>query len=278
LKGNLGPETSYKFLYSVRHDTLWDAFVKYSPGAVDVTAGQFKPQFSLAGFAFADPAPSQETIRGIRIYEAHPGSPAANPTIGARDVGVTLGGDVSDERLSYTFGLLNGAGINAGDDNDATDVFARLVWSPLKGSESALSGLSLGGAYWTGDQPVDVPLGLGAKRDRASYFVRYSSEKLDARAEHVLQSRERTAGPDMDTSNWYVQASYKVRPELALVARFQQYDPDDDTSGDREDITTLGVNWYANERLTLRANFNWYDEEAGDFDNDEFMLQLDVKF
>ena len=82
----------------------------------------------------------------------------------------------------------------------------------------------------------------------------------------------------MDTSNWYIQASYEVHPELALASRFQRYDPDDDASGDGEDITTFGLNWHANERLTLRLNYNWYDEETNDIDNNEFMLQLDVKF
>jgi hypothetical protein len=44
LKGDLGTETAYKILYSVRHDMLWDAFLKHSPGPVTVTAGQFKAE------------------------------------------------------------------------------------------------------------------------------------------------------------------------------------------------------------------------------------------
>jgi hypothetical protein len=36
--------------------------------------------------------------------------------------------------------------------------------------------------------------------------------------------------------------------------------------------------WYANERLALRLNYGWHDEEVSDIDDNEFLLQLGIKF
>jgi len=277
IKGSLDNEFSYKALYSVRQSTLWDAFVKYSPDGLplNVTLGQFKVPFSLAGLALACPAPLQETIRGVRIYEAHPGSPVANPRVGPRDIGLKLDGDLLEGKLGWSLGVYNGTGINADDDNDQKDVCAAVTVSPLKGSGSPLAGLSFGGAYWAGHQPAAAPLENG--RDRYSAFLKYSQEELDIRAEYIAQNRERT-GDDMETTNWYLQASYKVTPEVGVVARYQQYDPDGEADDDAEDIVTVGVNWYVGERVTLRANYNLYEEEGTDVDNNELIIQVDVKF
>ena len=280
IKGDLGDGFSYMACYSVRHQELWDGFVKYSPEdlPLDVTLGQFKVPFTLAGLAVGNPAlvGEMEMIRSPRIYGAHPGSPAANPTIGARDIGLCMSGGCLDEKIAYSLGAYNGAGINVSDDNDQQDICGRLVFTPLKGDESPLAGLSFGMAYWAGHQPHDAV--LGNQRDRYTGFVEYKYDPIRVVAEYIAQSREQLVGDDLETDNWYVQVSYKALEQLDVGIRYQQYDPDGDTEDDSEDIISVGVNWLVNDRVAVRFNYNINEEEGNDVDNNELILQLDIKF
>ncbi|MAE69130.1 MAG: hypothetical protein CME06_01530 [Gemmatimonadetes bacterium] len=276
LAGRLAPTATYKLLYSVPRNSVWDAFLCYSPDErFNLTVGQFKVPFSAAGLAFANAAPGQKTVRGPRIYGTHPGSPTDSPRISSRDVGFALGGDLLGGRCRYALGAFNGAGINTGDDNDAKDRLARVLFQPFRGTESALSHLRLGGAYWMiGDQPAEGE--IGKKRERVSGLVEISAAKLTLQSEYINQQRERI-GSDLRTWSWYTLASYEIGTRITVVVRYEQYDPDGDTAGDQERLSSLGANCHLNEHIAIRANFNLYDEESTDVDNNELLVQLDMR-
>ena len=275
LKGAFTPEIKYTVLYSVRKNSLWDAFVRYSNSRFSLTVGQFKVPFSLAGLAFGNPAPSQAAIRGPGIYESHPGSPDANPCIGSRDIGASLQGSLLEGRLLGALAVCNGAGINVNDDNDGKDYLARFAAAPFKGTRGPVAGLGIGGALWVGNQRS--PTGGIYARERYDAFLEYKLNGFHLVSEYIVQIAESDAETEIRTSNWYVQAAWRSPFDIEPIARYEIYDPDEDTSGDREDMTTLGVNLYLNKHLALRINYNIYQEETVTVENDEVLVQLDVR-
>ncbi len=274
--GRLASNTSYKVLYSIRKNTLWDAFLTYAPDErFSVRVGQFKVPFSEAGLSFANPAPSQPLIRGPRIYETHAGSSADNPRISPRDIGLVLGSELLQGKCRLSLGVFNGSGVNIDDVNDAKDLVARAVLQPFKGMESPLSPLRLGGAYWGGDQLEEE--GLGKKRERISGLLAYAAEKITLQSEYIAQSREGD-GSDLLTWSWHALASYQISPHITALARYEQYDPNDEIADDQELLTSLGANCHLNDHVAIRANYNLYDEEGTEVDNNELLVQLDLRF
>lgn len=191
-----------------------------------------------------------------------------------RDIGVQVRGEVFHETLSYGAGVFNGAGRNTSDNNDSKDIIARAVISPFK--DMLLEGLSLGAAFQYGKQPRSG----NAEGDRTviGALAKYEYDKLKIQSEYLFRSQEQIAGlSDKDADGLYIMAAYHFLPKLQGAIRYEQYDPDRDTSGDREDIITLGVNYFFNDYLKLQANYLLKDEET-EVSNNEFALQLQMKF
>lgn len=96
-----------------------------------------------------------------------------------RDIGVQLGGDLLDARLTYAIGVFNGT-VDGGnnstqtDGNDGKSLAARVTFQPwVKDKESLLSGLSfgLGGTY--GLEDASGVLATGFKTDGQQTFYSY---------------------------------------------------------------------------------------------------------
>ena len=51
----------------------------------------------------------------------------------------------------------------------------------------------------------------------------------------IVQIAELDAETEIRTSNWYVQAAWRSPFDIEPIARYEIYDPDEDTSGDREE-------------------------------------------
>ena len=128
-----------------------------------------------------------------------------------RDIGVQLGGDIYDGKLSYAVGLFNGvqdAGNNANntDINDNKDVAARVFAHPFKGSEGPWAGLGIGLAGTVGS--------WGTTAGATSVVPAYRSD-----AQQTWFSYRSTTVADGDTWRLSPQAYY-YRGPLGLLAEY----------------------------------------------------------
>lgn len=154
---------------------IQDAYISYSVlPSNDVTkpyhyatVGQQKKIFGLEATASEEYKP---TINGAQF--------AKGLALDERDIGILLTGDLFPHNdygfnkyrvpaIGYSFGLINGTGPNKADNNDAKDVFARVVFNAPVDYNDPLRGLTLGlSGYWgtktvtatsTATTSVDVP-------------------------------------------------------------------------------------------------------------------------
>jgi phosphate-selective porin OprO/OprP len=114
-----------------------DAYVdaRFDP-AFQVRAGKFKPYIGLERLQ------SGSDIKFVeRSYVSN--------VLPNRDVGVSVHGDILDNKLSYALGVFNGVvdggdNTTASDINNNKDIAARIFATPFKDSANVLAGLGLG--------------------------------------------------------------------------------------------------------------------------------------
>ncbi len=121
---------------------------------------------------------------------------------------------------------------------------------------------------------LEAALGLGP--------VLLQAEYMSAHVEAVEDNEDATYDGYYIQAGWLLtgeQRPYKkgvfgkVKPQadtgaLELVARYSVLDARDNGSGTKAENATLGVNWYLNQHLCLRANYI-HTELSGDMDTDE---------
>jgi hypothetical protein len=175
--------------------------------------------------------------------------------------------------------------------------------------------LGVSGLFSSTDyQPARVPWDFEAGRVRINYIIlsaQYNTEHWTLTSEYArLPLGWRDFGPnfpyrDMDGEGYYLQGTYRVRPNVELVLRYEEGFTD---RGDRDGqqgsalsggavppgdfyahIWTLGVRWDVNPHLMLRAD---YQRHQGTYslssrendpaqlvpDWDLFALQIAVRF
>jgi phosphate-selective porin OprO/OprP len=138
--------------------------------------GKFAPQFTMRAGKFKPPVGLERLQSATDIVFAERGLPTN--LVPSRDIGLQVGGDISQGLLVYQIGVFNGVPdlANGGDDlSDAKDFAARVFLQPFK--RGSLSGLGLGIAGSTGlERGTPAAPGLpGYRTPGQQTFFRYNS-------------------------------------------------------------------------------------------------------
>lgn len=234
---------------------LADGYVNWHRyAAASVRAGQFKTPFGFEQL-YSDP-------RLLTVERS-----LANDRLTLnRQLGVQLGGDLLDKRLSYAVGAFNGNGANNNfNDNNKLDGVGRVAVIPWRGQlGGGAASWSVGADGFTAqDSAVTLSSDLGidstpATPDKDGIFAGkrrgfgVDTQLVAGRFElwaEVLRTRFEPANnvpkPSFQAGGGYVQASFYVIPQkLQIVAKQETFDPRDDVRKDQTDTSTLGVNYY----------------------------------
>lgn len=249
---------------------LRNAFIEYTafkPYAM-VKVGQQKPSYSEEYWTSSSMIDTIERALPVTNLSAE------------RDIGVNLLGKLFDERVEYGIGVFNGSGINTNDDNDNKDIVGRLILSPFKGHSEILNELRFGGGAWIGKQARSSSSNDINDRDRYNALLSYKYKRLKLQSEYLFQEFDQTTGSEKESDGWYIMGVFDVMqnyPLLQLVGKYEQYDPNTHSSGNRQDITTVGANYFFSKYTKIMANYRFRDEQT-EIKNDEFLTQLQVKF
>lgn len=262
--GNVTDELGYKLTVNLDGPSpasssatvkLWDAYMSYklSPYAT-VTAGQFKYDFSLEGL--------EGTADRIPVLRAE----AVNDIAGKlgtkggsfRDIGVKVNGVYKKALgLTYGVGVINGSGINAGDNNVDKDVVGRVTVSPVENltlGASAYKGM--GQDETTGYEVKEHAYGVDA--EYANRGVRLRGEYLSAKWENWDASTGNSYnGKTQRPAGWYLQASYKLpqQTNVEIMGRHEDYLKDAASADSRLKTTTAGVTYYIKGKTRITANY-----------------------
>lgn len=275
---------------------LLDAYVSWAPLGkyVKFSFGQFKSPF---GMELQTPCYALWTVNRSLATEQ-----LAGPY---RELQFMILGAVGKDRdvFTYKLSLLNGTGINKMDaydvdgGNNQKDLAGRVTVAPWEF-------LTVGGGFryglW-GKKDAD-----GVAKSRTRYAADLSFEKWNFKLQgEVLfgedlgeiasgggcggKSVEATY-PTYNKMGYFVQAMYMTPIRLEPVVKYEYYDPDGTeykfyglTQNYPQSTFTFGLNYFLNDWTRVQLNYLYNSEEAtgstvNEYDNDVFMLQIQVKF
>ncbi len=239
---------------------LWDGYIVYKINPlINITCGQFKYPFTLEGL--------EGTPDRIPVLRAESVNEIAGKlgTQGGsfRDIGAKIDGQIKDfAGLSYSIALINGAGINKGDNNNRKDIVGRITISPLTKLTLGLSAYTGRGedvsdpanvkeTAWGADGEYKLNSGLSLRGE-------YITAKWENRGYDTVSKKWKTkSGVNQEPSGWYLQAAYKIppMPDIELLARYEDYDEDNNTTNSHLKTTTAGITYYLKGRNRITVNY-----------------------
>ena len=244
---------------------LWDGYITYkvNPLAL-ITFGQFKYPFTLEGLEGTPdriPVLRAESINDIASKLGTQGG-------SFRDIGVMASGGYKDAPgLNYGMAVINGKGINIGDNNSEKDIVGRVTLSPI-------NGLTLGVSGYTGKSQDETNQMLEVKESGYGIEAEYTLKDigLSIRGEYVTAKWENwnvateaaASGKNQEPKGWYLQAAYKPQPlpDLQLMARYEDYEKDSNTPNSHLKTTTVGATYYLKGKTRITANYLLRDADS----------------
>lgn len=243
LKGEILKSIDYVLqIDAAKSPVLLDAKVEitFSPHA-KLTLGQFKVPFSLENLTSSS---ALDTINRSQTVENL--CPGRDIRAQGRDIGVVLSGKFS--RIEYSLGVFNGEGSNRADTNEKKDLVARLGFSPFDFITFSLSHYQGKSTLFGGDSVAD--------RDRTGIDIFLVHEQISVKGEYIAARDYQT-----DKYGWYIQGGYfLVADKIQALVRYDSYDLNIDIQGDRNDVITLGLNWFFSKKTKLQINYEHHQE------------------
>ena len=151
--------------------------------------------------------------------------------------------------------------------------------------DSLFEGVNLGASYVTGKwdtagENTSYRVGAHLRVDTDKIFGNTMAPKFIG--EYVTGKDEldsSVAGMDKDVSGFYVQASSSVHPMVDIVARYGQYDNDEDKADNNKKETSLGLVLYLLDNFQIKGEYLWNQEEgANKTDNDQLAIQVNANW
>lgn len=296
-KGYVGSDKlKYQLLLSASQSgeydkvSLLDWFVDYAPSKeCGIRAGQFKVPYSTS---FTISASELQFVERTQVD--------ANFRLD-RDNGVNLYGKVLDSMLTYNIGVYNGEGRNKSNPDNGMLYSARVLFEPLgkysyKESDIETSSkpvMLVSAAYAVSkDQAGSTNTNLNGRlattalgiSDVTGYNAfagaKYSGASMHAEYFHRAIDPDNDAKDEEKAEGYYVQAGYLIVPKtIEVAARYEYFDPNDDSSDDLRKEYGIGVNYFINgHRNKIQADFFKIKDESGKTKEGEEDNRLRVQY
>jgi hypothetical protein len=178
--------------------------------------------------------------------------------------------------VDFNLGVFNGYGSSLpGESNDAKDALASVVVKPVEF-------LQILGYGWFGSMLIADDADLAENRYGGGAIGHYPiNEQMSVvfKAEVVMGSDEQVVGEDVGSMGYYGHLGFHLNPMVEILGRYESFDPNVDVDDDSYSWITGGANFrLVGDHVKFSANYIMKTEEAGDYDNDQFIFQTQLFF
>jgi hypothetical protein len=207
-------------------------------------------------------------------------------------MGVQVGGDLFEKRLSYAVGTFNGNGANNNfNDDDRFLTVGRISGVPWQGKVLGKRGSwGIGGGFYQSDDSNVSPgsefgfdSGIFAgKRHGYGFDSQLQWGPVELWAEVLHTTWEPDSGRplrEIESAGWYTQGAVFVIPDkLQLVLKLESFDPRREIAGDTTETETAGLSWFLKGHdLKLGVNY-LHVRIDGQHDQDKVLTRFQVIF
>jgi len=262
IKGDLNKDIGYKLIIGGleppdKNSHIVDAFVdlNYIPYA-KIKIGQFLVPFGLEGPEIITVNPAIErsiTIRQLNYFNMF------------RDIGIQISNKF--DKFNYALAVVNGLGANPSKNKDYKDVLSRVGITPIEGLELGAS------AHW--GKYISETTKDYLDRYRLGIDFEYLKDLFRLRGEFIWNSNS-----EINKYGWYILGGYKLffLPELEVIARLEQYEPDIKIGNNNLDIVTLGLNYFFINNTRFSINYEFRNDNSGSKLGNLLTTQMQVAF
>lgn len=169
-------------------------------------------------------------------------------------------------RFRWEAGLFNGTGANMKDNNNHKDIAARLLYKATPSLNIGVSG------YWGKSfVPPATPPGLGTNVDKNRYGadLQYYLNNASIKAEWIRGKNNTTEG-----QGGYVQLATNFGPKYIGVLKYDTFDPDIDTGGNKLTRWHLGAIRYLNDKTRFKLFYEINKEQGIETDNNVLRAEI----
>ncbi|HEU5260227.1 MAG TPA: porin [Gemmatimonadales bacterium] len=164
-------------------------------------------------------------------------------------------------RVVLQGGVFNGEGPNRTTNNN------RSLLLLARGVVTLQGGFEIGAAG-----------GMEDNEDYLGFEAAYNRRDIQLRGEYI--QRKVGAGAGITAVGWYGFGGWmQRRGRMQLVGRVEQFDPNDNTAGDRLMAFTGGAQWLLRgETVKVQTTYTVVNEETGSIPNNRAVAQLQLRF
>lgn len=187
----------------------------------------------------------------------------------------------STDYVDFNVGVFNGYGsATGGDDNDAKDALAAV-------SVKAHELVTFFGYGWFGNMLMADDADFAKNRFGGGAIGNYPLNEemsVTVKGEYVMGTDEQGEGvDDLKSGGFYGQVGFNVNPQIELLGRYENFDPDADTDDDAVTWITGGANYrLVGEHAKISANYIMKKDEVAegeeDPQDDQFIMQFQLFF
>lgn len=242
-----------------RSPVLLDALAEVTLNPlINFRAGQFLVPFSLESTTSAG-----QLLTINRSQAVDRLAPGRDNRSAGRDLGLVVFGSYSI--IKYTFGLVNGAGINKKDDNDHKDLAARITFHPLQE-------LAFGFSFYDG-RSFEASSSVNLLRNRYGLEFSWHQAPFQLQAEYIKVRDHMT-----EKFGWYLLGAVDlIQDKYQLLFRLDCLNVDRNLPDQRTTVYTAGANWFLSPMSRMQVNVEYHRVESGP-DFKTFLLQLQLGF
>lgn len=241
------------FMHDFKSGTMQEYYMEYRPSnAFKMRFGQSKKELSMENpmspTVLESVGPMSQSVMALcgGVYDPT-GATVYNGS--GRDLGLTVYGDIFNNKLRYVVSVLNGNKINATDDNNKKDIVAKLEYKFAPNFRMSVSGQK----GYTGANPI--------RSDRYAVGAEWKSKfaGTDYNLNRCVTVRaEALGGRDGDNHSFgaYCSAAIPVAKRLDFVAMADYFNRSTE-AGWKQTNLMGGVQYWIHKKCRLQAQYQY---------------------
>lgn len=236
------------------------------------------PQMTVKAGLFKSPF-SGEFLRSAAALDFVNRSTVVNQLAPNRQIGVQLGGDLSEGKLRYRAGVFNGNGFDINRNNDGYFLYAARMETHISTDEEAENKIifALNSSYEQKDQEADSGNLRSTFEGEQVLFgsdIRLTHNNLMLSSEFIYSWLESEFGILSNPFGYHATAGYFVMPQTQLLVRWDSFENDNIRSVSESETVMAGFNYHPSSFSKVQLNYIF--PTSRDIEFSQILLNLQI--
>jgi hypothetical protein len=234
-------------------------FVK-NPSVLDANMYyNITPDFSVKAGLFKSPF-SYEFLTGAAAIDFVNRSTVVNQLAPNRQIGLQLGGNLSEDKLRYKVGVFNGNGFDVNRNNDAQFLYMGRLEAHIDIDEEAENKIVFGvnASYEQKDQVTDsgnLRSTFQGEQVLAGSDIRFMHSGLMLSSEFIYSWLESDFGIQSNPFGYHATGGYHVTPKTQFLIRWDHFENDNISTATDSETLLAGLNYFPSSFSEIQLNY-----------------------